>query len=101
MRVKTLENFWKKKINLLNWEKKPKKILNRKKGNKNKWYEDGKLNLSFECIDHNINKGLGNKTAIIFIENNGNRTTLSYRQLLDCVEKFCYFLKKNYKIGGL
>ncbi len=98
MRVKTLENFWKKKINLLNWEKKPKKILNRKKGNKNKWYEDGKLNLSFECIDHNINKGLGNKTAIIFIENNGNRTTLSYRQLLDCVEKFCYFLKKNYKI---
>ena len=67
---KNIINFWKKKIDLLQWVKKPKKIIKIKKDKMNEWYSDGKLNLTFECIDNNIQKGLGNKTALIFITRN-------------------------------
>jgi acetyl-CoA synthetase len=30
-----------------------------------KWFEDGKLNVSYNCLDRNIKKGLGDKTAIL------------------------------------
>ena len=46
---KNYESFWRSKIDLLDWVKKPKKILTLKSNNFKEWYEDGKLNLSFEC----------------------------------------------------
>lgn len=96
---KRLFSFWKKKINLLSWKKKPSKILILKKNNKNHWFPNGKLNLSFECIDANIKKGLGDKKAIIFIGNDEKLITLTYNDLLGCVERFCHILKTNYKIN--
>lgn len=94
MKKKFVLKFWKKKIDLLNWQKKPKKVINLKKSNKNEWYPDGKLNLSLECIDYNIEKGLGNKTALIFLDNDEQIITLTYKQLLNCIERFSFILKK-------
>ena len=31
-----------------------------------KWFEDGTLNVSYNCLDRNVERGLGAKTAIIF-----------------------------------
>ena len=97
---KNIINFWKKKIDLLQWVKKPKKIIKIKKDNMSEWYSDGKLNLSFECIDNNIQKGLGNKTALIFINVDGSSIRLTYNTLLDCVERFCQILKVKYKVNS-
>lgn len=93
-------SFWRSKVNLLDWVKKPRKIITFKKNNFKEWYEDGKLNLSFECIDNNIKKGFGNKTALIFLDVNNKLTSLTYKKLLDCVERFCYILKNKYKINS-
>ena len=81
---KYYESFWRSKVSLLDWVKKPQKIITFKKNNFKEWYEDGKLNLSFECIDYNIKKGFGNKTALIFLDVNNKLTSLSYKKLLDC-----------------
>ena len=97
---KYYESFWRSKVSLLDWVKKPQKIITFKKNNFKEWYEDGKLNLSFECIDYNIKKGFGNKTALIFLDVNNKLTSLSYKKLLDCVERFCYILKNKYKINS-
>ena len=92
--------FWKSKINLLKWFKKPTKIVTYKDNNFKNWYEDGKLNLSFECIDNNIQRGLGNKKALIFIDSNNKLISLTYNKLFDCVERFSYILKNKYKINS-
>ena len=86
---KNYESFWRSKIDLLDWVKKPKKILTLKSNNFKEWYEDGKLNLSFECIDNNIKKGLGDKIALIFFDIDNKLISLTYNKLLECVERFC------------
>lgn len=97
---KYYESFWRSKVSLLDWVKKPQKIITFKRNNFKEWYEDGKLNLSFECIDSNIKKGFGDKVALIFLDVNNKLISLTYKKLLDCVERFCYILKNKYKINS-
>ena len=58
-----------------------------------KWFEDGTLNASYNCLDRNVERGLGDKTAIIFEADDGAVTTVSYRQLLEQVCRFANVLK--------
>ena len=47
-----------------------------------KWFEDGTLNVSYNCLDRHVNAGLGAKTAIIFEADDGKVTKISYAELL-------------------
>ena len=47
-----------------------------------KWFEDGTLNVSYNCLDRHVEGGLGDKTAIIFEADDGAVTNVSYRELL-------------------
>jgi len=47
-----------------------------------KWFEDGTLNVSYNCLDRQVERGLGDKTAIIFEADDGQVTRASYRELL-------------------
>ncbi|MBL8303225.1 MAG: AMP-binding protein, partial [Ideonella sp.] len=47
-----------------------------------KWFADGTLNVSYNCLDRQIEAGLGDKTAIIFEADDGKVTKVSYRELL-------------------
>ena len=47
-----------------------------------KWFEDGTLNASYNCLDRHVQGGLGNKTALIFEADDGAVTRVSYRELL-------------------
>jgi acetyl-CoA synthetase len=47
-----------------------------------KWFEDGTLNVSWNCLDRQVERGLGDKTAIIFEADDGQVTRASYRELL-------------------
>ena len=47
-----------------------------------KWFEDGTLNVSWNCLDRNVERGLGDKTAIIFEADDGQVTRASYAELL-------------------
>ncbi|MDR6861312.1 acetate--CoA ligase [Variovorax guangxiensis] len=46
------------------------------------WFEDGTLNVSYNCLDRQVERGLGDKTAIIFEADDGQVTRVSYRDLL-------------------
>ncbi|TAK98096.1 MAG: acetate--CoA ligase [Aquabacterium sp.] len=58
-----------------------------------KWFEDGELNASYNCLDRNIDAGLGDKTAIIFEADDGQVTHYSYKALLARVSKLANALK--------
>jgi len=51
-----------------------------------KWFEDGTLNVSYNCLDVQVERGLGGKTAIIFEADDGTVTRVTYGELL---EKVC------------
>lgn len=80
--------FWKKKwTNVLSWDFKKPDI---------KWFENGKLNISENCLDRHIYKN-GDKPAIIWEPNDPSEAAriLSYKQLLEKVEQFANVLKNN------
>ncbi len=58
-----------------------------------KWFPDGKLNVSYNCLDKNVEAGLGDKTAIIFEADKGEVTRVTYKELLARVCKFANALK--------
>jgi acetyl-CoA synthetase len=58
-----------------------------------KWFADGTLNVSYNCLDRNVERGLGDKTAIIFEADDGTVTRVSYRELLALVSRFANALR--------
>ncbi len=58
-----------------------------------KWFADGTLNVSYNCLDRNVERGLGDKTAIIFEADGGEVTKVTYRELLALVSRFANALK--------
>ncbi|KQV50042.1 acetate--CoA ligase [Massilia sp. Root335] len=60
-----------------------------------KWFADGQLNASYNCLDRNIENGNGDKTAIIFEADDGQVTRATYRELHERVCKFANGLKSR------
>jgi len=46
-----------------------------------KWFEDGKLNASVNCLDRHLETGRAHKAALVFEGEPGDRRTYTYRQL--------------------
>lgn len=88
------DKFWLNESNLISWKISPKNSLRLKKDNYFSWFEDGKYNITYNCIERNIKKN-GNKTALIFVSKDQVVQKISYIELKNAVDNFCYFLKKK------
>lgn len=60
-----------------------------------KWFADGKLNVSYNCLDKNVEAGLGDKVALIFEADDGSVTKVTYKDLLTRVNKFANALRAS------
>ncbi len=58
-----------------------------------RWFEDGTLNASYNCLDRHIENGHGERVAIIFEADDGNVRKVTYRQLHQTVCKLANGLK--------
>lgn len=89
------EGFWGRlaKENLY-WKKPFTKVLDESKAPFYKWFEDGTTNASYNCLDLNIETGLGDKTAIIFEADDGQVTNVTYQEMHDRVCKMANALRK-------
>ena len=94
------EGFWAKLAReLLVWSKPFTKTLNEDKAPFYKWFEDGELNVSANCLDKHLNT-IPNKVAIIFEADNGDTKNVTYKDLYHQVCQFANGLKKlNLNIG--
>tara|TARA_B100001142_G_C14327347_1_gene652768 strand:+ start:638 stop:2593 length:1956 start_codon:yes stop_codon:yes gene_type:complete len=97
------EKFWAAEGKRIDWIKPYTIIKNTsyKKDNINiRWFEDGTLNVSANCIDRHLEKN-SNKKAIIWESDDGEETrTYTYKDLYKHVCKFANILKKlNVKKG--
>ncbi|MFL9709975.1 acetate--CoA ligase [Methylobacillus sp. Pita1] len=59
-----------------------------------RWFADGKLNASYNCIDRHLEKR-ANKIALIFEADNGDVANISYKELHQRVCRFANALKKQ------
>ncbi len=60
-----------------------------------KFFVNGKLNASYNCLDRHLNSPTRNKAAIIFEAEDGRYQTYTYQQLAYEVNRFANVLKKN------
>jgi len=90
-------NFWNEKAERIDWIEKWDKSYDYDFVNGNiKWFENGKLNVSYNCLDRHVKSGNGDKIAIIWEGNNPNEQKIfTYSELLKKVEKFSNVLKNN------
>jgi len=80
---------------LLSWKKPFTQVLDQSNRPFFKWFADGTLNVSYNCLDRNVERGLGDKTAIIFEADDGAVAKVSYRELLALVGRFANALKSR------
>src|SRR6266704_331687 len=87
------EGFWGRlaKEHVL-WNKPFTKVLDETDAPFFKWFHDGELNVSYNCLDRHL-KTQGDKTAIIFEADDGKITKITYRQLYHKVCQFANALK--------
>ncbi|HQN65280.1 MAG TPA: acetate--CoA ligase [Methylophilus sp.] len=97
---KDYEGFWAKLAKeLLIWHKPFNKTLNQDNAPFYKWFEDGELNVSANCLDRHLNT-IPNKTAIIFEADNGDVKNITYKELYHQVCQFANGLKTlNLNVG--
>jgi acetyl-CoA synthetase len=91
---KDYEGFWARLAKEhLEWKKPFTKVLDESQAPFYKWFEDGELNVSYNCLDRNLTNGNADKTAIIFEADDGSVTRLSYKDLHAKVCKLANGLK--------
>ncbi|MBU3635855.1 acetate--CoA ligase [Polynucleobacter sp. es-GGE-1] len=92
---KDYDGFWGRlaKENIY-WKKPFTKVLDESKAPFYKWFEDGTTNASYNCLDRQVEAGLGDKTAIIFESDDGSVTKVTYKELLERVCKMANALRK-------
>jgi acetyl-CoA synthetase len=85
--------FWAKLAReLLVWHKPFTRTLDESNAPFYRWFDDGELNVSYNCLDKHL-ATQADKTAIIFEADDGSVTTVSYQQLYHRVCQFANGLK--------
>ena len=90
------EGFWGEAAQQLDWYKKWDKVLVEDFAEgKHEWFVGGKLNVSYNCLDRNLESWRKNKAALIWEGDIGDIKTLTYQQLYCNVCRFANVLKKH------
>jgi acetyl-CoA synthetase len=90
------EGFWAKRAReFITWKQPFNQVLDQSNAPFYKWFADGKLNASYNCLDRNVENGLGDKVAIIFEADSGEVTKVTYKELLVKVCKMANLLKSK------
>lgn len=91
------DEFWADKAERLQWMEKWNKVCSYDfVDGKIAWFENGKLNVSQNCLDRHVEAGHGDRTAIIWEGNDpAEDKSFTYAELLAEVQRFANVLKNN------
>jgi len=79
--------FWADQANKLHWHKPFSQILDWSNAPFAKWFHDGELNVSYNCIDRHVEAGWGKRVALFFEGEPGDQKVYTYADLLREVKK--------------
>jgi acetyl-CoA synthetase len=87
------EGFWAEQARSLTWRKPFTKVLEWEAPYA-KWFSDGQLNVSENCLDRHVKAGKGAKVAYHWVGEPGDTRTLTYQDLLDETQRAANALKE-------
>ncbi|MFT4186082.1 MAG: acetate--CoA ligase [Micrococcaceae bacterium] len=86
--AKDSEKFWKRQAEkYITWDKPFTKVLNWDNAPVARWFEDGKLNVAYNCADRHVEAGHGDRVAIWWEGEDGSTRAITYQNLTDEVQK--------------
>ncbi|MEY2618767.1 MAG: hypothetical protein RL522_1769 [Pseudomonadota bacterium] len=92
--AKDFEGFWARLAREhVVWTKPFTRTLDESKAPFYRWFDDGELNASANCLDKHMGTLVENKTAIRFEADDGKVTQVTYKELLARVSQFANALK--------
>jgi acetyl-CoA synthetase len=94
--AKDPEGFWMRQAQeLVDWAEKPTQTLDDSDEPFFKWFADGKLNLSYNCLDRHVEAGNGERVAFHWRGEEGEERDVTYAQLHRDVQRFANALKDH------
>ncbi len=88
------QGWWLKQAKELHWFKEPSEILDDSNPPFYKWFTDGKLNASYNCLDRHVEAGNGDRVAFHWRGEEGEERDLTYAELHRDVQRFANVLKE-------
>src|SRR5687767_6369632 len=87
------EGWWEKWAKELDWFEPWQTVLDWSDPPRAKWFEEGKLNASHNCLDRHVEAGKGDKVAFHWVGEDGDEKDVTYAELLDETKRFANVLK--------
>jgi acetyl-CoA synthetase len=87
------EAWWAKLARDLDWFTEPEQVLDDSNPPFFKWFADGKLNASYNCLDRHVEAGLGDRVAFHWRGEEGEEREVTYADLLRDTQRLANVLK--------
>src|SRR4051795_4925903 len=87
--------WWAEQAKALHWFTEPKEVLDDSDPPFYKWFTDGKINASYNCLDRHVEAGRGDRVAFHWHGEESETRDVTYAELLADVERFAGALKAN------
>jgi acetyl-CoA synthetase len=87
------KGWWLRQANELAWFKEPSETLDESDPPFYKWFSDGKINASYNCLDRHVEAGNGDRVAFHWRGEEGEERDLTYADLHRDVQQFANALK--------
>jgi acetyl-CoA synthetase len=85
--------FWAQQARQLHWDEPFTVVLDASRPPFYKWFTDGKLNVSYNCVDRHVEAGLGSRIAFHWAGEEGERRAISYAELHRDIQRLANALK--------
>jgi acetyl-CoA synthetase len=89
------EGWWAEQARDLHWFTDFEEVLDDSDPPFYKWFKDGKLNASYNCLDRHVENGLGERVAFHWRGEEGEERDVTYEELLRDVKRFANALKDH------
>ena len=90
---KDWKGWWMKQAKELHWFKEPSQDVDESDPPFFKWFADGKINASYNCVDRHVEAGNGERVAFHWRGEEGEEEDITYADLHRDVQKFANALK--------
>ncbi|MDQ1126750.1 acetyl-coenzyme A synthetase [Microbacterium sp. LKL04] len=86
------ETFWAEQARALHWAKHFTKTLDWSNPPFATWFEDGELNVAYNCLDRHVEAGNGDRVALLWEGEPGDERRVTYAELTDEVKRLANVL---------
>jgi acetyl-CoA synthetase len=87
------EAFWGEAAQLIDWSREPDRAFEQTAASEFRWFPGGRTNLAVNALDRHVAAGRGEHTALIALDERGNRRTATYAELLAAVQRTAVALR--------